>query len=185
MILGSIFEIFYFYFYNFPKPDWNPILCDIVWILVNTIQLGILVSERINLKLTDEEDKVFKNTFPNLTRIEFKKLIRIAKWADTKSNTTLVEEGVILSKLMVIFSGIAEVKKQGYTEAYLRDGNFVGEMSFITGNVTSAQVDSFTDLRYVYWEKATLNMLVAKNHEIEEGLRASFNLDLVKKLVKK
>ena len=185
MILGACSEIVYNYYYFESKPQWSPIIWCIVWILVNAFQLAILIKDRMNLKLTEEEEKIYNLSFPKLSKVEFNKLIKSAKWTESEPGTVLVEEGAVISRLIVIFSGIAEIRMNNEIVAYIRDGNFIGEMSFITGNVTTAQVVCFTNCRYLYWDKSLLMNLIGKHHEIEEGLKSSFNMDLVNKLVKK
>lgn len=184
MIFGAISEIIYFYFIG-EKPQWNPIIWDMVWILVNTIQFAILIKERVNLKLNDDEEKLYKLSLSNIPIVEYKKLMKIAIWETVEPKTLLIDENIIFNKLMIITNGIAEVVQRNNVVAYIRDGNFMGEMSFITGKETSAQVISFTELSYVYWEKGPLQNLLSKNHIIEEGLKSSFNFDLVNKLIPK
>ena len=184
MIVAAIVEIIYLY--NFPDgPVWVYIYWCILWIAVNFVQLTILLREKITLKFSPEEYRLYQLTFSSIPEILYKKLISVAKWGDTDPESILVDEGVEFDKLLLIYSGIAEVESQNELVAYLRDGNFVGEMSFISGNLTSARVRALSEIKYVYWDKSTLTKILNKSKELDDGLRTVFNIDLVKKLTKK
>ena len=138
----------------------------------------------MNLKLTDKESILYQLAFKPLSIINYKKILKAAEWDSVAEGANLVEEGVVIDRLMMIYSGIARVEADGKTVAYLGDGNFVGEMSFITNKKTSAAVTANTGLEFLFWNKENLKNLMEKSKEIEEGFRTIFNVDLVKKLSK-
>lgn len=57
-------------------------------------------------------------------------------------------------------------------------------MSFLTGQPTTADVVSVTDVEYLTWDKHKLNEIMRKNPEISADLQKFFNSDLIKKLIK-
>ncbi|MDQ1267050.1 MAG: hypothetical protein QG635_2203 [Bacteroidota bacterium] len=183
MVGGAITEIIYSYYY-YNDPLWVNIFWCSIYILVNFIQLILIVRDKLNLKFTEEESRLFKLAFTPMNEILYKKLIGIADWVEADPGFVLVDEGVKIDRLLLIYSGIAEVENKGTVVAYLRDGNFVGEMSYITGNVTSAKVTALSHLKYVVWDKETLGSLITRNKDIDESLKSIFNIDLVKKLSK-
>jgi len=114
--------------------------------------------------------------------LNFSKLLKIAEWKQAKENSVLIEESVEINNLIFITEGVAKVESNGKTTAYLGDGNFAGEMSFISRKLTTAKVTALTPVEYLSWERTDLDELMRKSKEIEEGLKTIFNLDLIKKL---
>jgi hypothetical protein len=183
MIIAASMELIYRLLTS-KNPDVDIIWC-VVWIIVNSVQLIILIRERMNLKLNDDEEKIYQISFNKLPKVYFKKLLQFADWENVKPGTILIREGSHIDKLMLIFSGVAKVQNAGIVTAYLRDGNFMGEMSYISGNPTSADVMALSEIRMISWEKEKLSSLLKKYKQIDEGMKVIFNIDLVKKLSKK
>lgn len=183
ILFAAILEIVY----NFlcPEIQWPDIYWTAGYILVNVYELFFLVRERINLRFTEKEKIVHLLSFAPMNDVNYKKVLNISKWQKADPETILVEEGVILDKLILIFSGVAKVEINDQIVAYIGDGNFVGEMSYITNNMTNAKVTSITEIEYLTWNRTDLNKLISSSNEIDESLKTIFNLDLVSKLTKK
>jgi hypothetical protein len=183
MIIGAMIEIYYYALIGDKELIVNLIWC-IVWILVNLIQLLFLIKERIGIKFTEREKIIYKLAFLSISEINFKKLLKIAKWNKASENIVLIEKAQELDELIFITEGVAKVESDNCVTAYIADGNFAGEMSFITQNPTSAKVTTVTKVEYLSWERKSLVALIKKSKELEEGMKTIFNYDLVKKLSK-
>jgi len=83
---------------------------------------------------------------------------------------------------MVVYSGNASVNVEGKEVAQLRGGQFIGEMSFLTGSRTSASVEAKDALRYVRWPKEQLTRFLEKNPDLRAALQMIMGRDLVAKL---
>jgi len=67
--------------------------------------------------------------------------------------------------------------------SYVRNGQFVGEMSFLSGNLTTATVTTIDETRCLLWDKEQLRELMRKDMEVETSLSMVFNSDLLAKLL--
>jgi CRP-like cAMP-binding protein len=181
MIVGAIFEIIFFLMVGDEQLIVTLIYCS-VWILVNSYELFLLLREKWSLKFNERELLIYNLSFTALSRINFRKLLDIAKWNKVDAGFVLIEEHAIIDNLMYITNGVAEVESKNKITAYLSDGNFAGEMSFISKELTTAKVTAITPVEYLVWSREELNKLILKSKEIEEGLSTVFNHDLVKKL---
>ncbi len=184
MIIAATLEIIYFYYYS-DKPLWTNIQWSSAFIAVNLYQLYFLLKERITLKFNEKEKILYKLSFSPMSEIDFKKFIKKAKWNSSYEGTVLVEEGTVLEDLILIYSGIAKVESNENVIAYLGDGNFAGEMSYITKSITNAKVTSISEIEYLTWNRKDLDKLISSSKEIDESLKTIFNLDLIRKLNKK
>ena len=182
MIVGAIFEIYYFVLIG--QDVAVTIFWCSIWITVNLVQLFFLLKEKMGAKFTEREKLIHKLSFSSLSDVDFRQLLNIAEWKNADENTVLIEESTELNNLIFITQGVAKVESHDHVTAIIGDGNFAGEMSFISQELTTAQVTTVTPLEYLSWEREKLYKLLRKSKEIEEGLKTIFNLDLVKKLSK-
>lgn len=181
MIIGAVLEICYFLLVA-DTPLWSSIFWCIIWIAVNGYQLVLYYIDKLNFKLTNEESRIYQMNFHPLSISDFKKLLKLAKWKEIKANEVIVEENTDINFLYLIFTGVAVVESQNKTFAYIRDGNFIGEISLLSGGNTTASVSSLSEMKIIEWNREELKKLLEKNKDLEEGLKTVFNLDFVKKL---
>ncbi len=159
-----------------------PIIWNFAFICLNIVQIGILIYERRPIHFTDDENRLFQMVFRTLTPVEFLKLLKIARWLVARPSEQLAREGETLDDVMVIFSGRVSVKVDGKLVAELTDGQFIGEMSFLTGESASATVRAEEQTRYVAWFKKGLKNFLERNPELSPSLQTIIGTDLVKKL---
>ncbi|OGU56692.1 MAG: hypothetical protein A2X64_09390 [Ignavibacteria bacterium GWF2_33_9] len=183
MIFGALFEIIFFLLVGSEDLIIVIFYCTI-WILVNVIQLYILIKDRLSLHFNENELLIYNLSFYSLSKVNFRKLLNISKLVNYKENTVVIEEGIESNQLIFISKGVAVVDMNGQTTAFISAGNFIGEMSFISHELTSAKVTTLTPVELLVWDRDGLAHLFTKHPEIEEGLKTVFNHDLVKKLSK-
>ena len=94
----------------------------------------------------------------------------------------LVEEGQATPQLVFIARGAASVEKAGTIVGVCGPGDFLGEMSFLTGKPASATVRVANEIRCCVYDPGVLKALAKKNPGIRQALEYSFNRNLVGKL---
>ena len=182
LAIGMSMELFYDFNIS-DKPLWTNVIWTVVIVGINVVQIVMIIKERGSLKFNPDEVKIYHTVFSSMHKVEFKKLIRTGKWETVPTGTTLITEGTKIENLTLIFEGMAEVRVKGKIVAILRDGQFMGEMSFLSGKPTTATVTSLTELKYISWPVCTLNDLIKKVPEVGSGLNNIFNSDLIQKIV--
>jgi CRP-like cAMP-binding protein len=65
----------------------------------------------------------------------------------------------------------------------LKDGNFIGEVSFITGGAATATVRALQPTRYIAWPKDAIRHLLNRNPSMRFAMQALLSTDLSKKLM--
>lgn len=182
LMVASAIEIYYYWNIT-DQPLWTDIIWSVVFIAVNVYWVMILFYENTTLKLDLAERKLFELTFNKMNPVQVKKLFKITKKETIEPDTELIKEGTHIDRLMLIISGIAVVKKGDKNVAYLREGSFLGEMSFLSGNPTSANVITLEETQIMVWDKKELKEFLGKNENIKKELNDVFSRDLIKKLV--
>jgi hypothetical protein len=163
-------------------PMLTPLAWAVVFASINAYQIYRLILERRPVRLEQEAQRLYQLVFRSLTPREFVKLLSIARWDSASASARLVERGMHLDRMMVIVAGSTSVQVDGKTVTQLGPGQFIGEMSFITGEPPSADVVATEDTRVVSWPKAELTKFLSNNQPLRAAMQLVIGTDLVAKL---
>jgi hypothetical protein len=178
----SCFAAIFYNFYGFASPVWLVIFWQIIFILINTVQIGLLFREKREINFNEEEQELHETLFSNMSPVEFMKFMRIAKWENIGAKTVVIEEQQPLSSIILIYNGIVEVQKKKQHIATAKDGTFLGDMEFFAEPKASATATSVTDLRIVVWPLTALKKMLKLNPTILISLNSALSISLAKKL---
>jgi len=172
--------------FNFIVPStplWTIIYWNILFAIINIVQVAIIIKQRSSVHFTDEEKELHDTLFKNFAPFEFMKLMRVGKWLEAKQGEILATEQKPIDSVMLIYNGLVGVESKGKELAQLRDGNFIGEVSFITGGTATATVKALRATRYVSWPKEAIKQLLNRNPSMKFAMQAMLSTDLSKKLM--
>lgn len=164
-------------------PVWIVIYWNLLFVAINVVQVGIIMKERRGISFTEEEKELYETLFKNFTPFEFMKLLRVGSWLEAKKDQVLAVEKTSLESVMLIYNGLVQVEAGGQTLAQLKDGSFIGEMSFITGGEASATVKAVEPTRYLSWSKDDLRKLLNRNPSMRFAMQTVLSTDLTRKLM--
>lgn len=163
-------------------PLWTVIYWNILFAVINIVQVAVIIKQRSGVHFTDEEKELHDTLFKNFAPFEFMKLMRVGKWLEAKDGEVLTTEQKPLDSVMLIYNGLVGVESKGKEVAKLKDGNFIGELSFITGGAATATVRALRPTRYVSWPKEAVRQLLNRNPSMKFAMQALLSTDLSKKL---
>lgn len=152
------------------------------FVCVHGTRLGMMVYADKAARYTEEERELYATLFRRFTRLEYLKLLQAARWRDAAPGDLLAIEGRELDDLILISRGKARVEIGGRTVAQLRDGQFIGEMSFTTGDPASATVVVEETVRYLAWNKRQLHQVLRRNPSLHFALGSVIAADMSRKL---
>ena len=179
MVAGLM--LIFFYFFQ-PEPVYISVAWLAVFFLLNSVHVGLLVIERRPLHFTEDEERLYTRVFRALTPREYMQLLKISRWQLAPAHETLIHKGEVNDDIMVVVNGRASVIVDGEQIAELSDGHFMGEMSFMTGEVTSATVVALEAIQFVSWSREELMKLLDKQPSLHSSLRHVLGQDVVRKL---
>jgi hypothetical protein len=157
---------------------------EFVFTSVNVIQLLILLIENRLSRFTPEEQTFIDRALRGVEKAHARRLIRLGEWREVGDGTTLIDEDTTPSHLYFIVNGAADIRRHGRNVGVVGPGDFLGEMSYLTGKQATATVTTVTPVRVLCFERETLHAHLAKNPEVRHSLEGGFNRNLVDKLVK-
>ncbi|MCA9176506.1 MAG: cyclic nucleotide-binding domain-containing protein [Planctomycetales bacterium] len=161
-------------------PEWPPIFWHVVFIAVNLFQIGWLLKERMPIELNVDEAMLHVGPLRMMSPQQVRKIVRQGVWRKASPGERIVEEGQQLNRLILIHSGEVDVRSSGDAVARLTGGQFVGEMSYLTGKPTTADVLATGPVLYLEWTDKQIN------HQLDTdlflALQSAIGIDLVEKL---
>jgi len=180
-ITASLFSIFYNYHIS-GQPLWVPISWNLFFMSLNIYHVVIIIRGQKAIHLTDKERDLYHLAFSSLTLLEFAKLLSIAKWSKLDESQIYIIEGQEMKELSLIYNGAVEIIVGHRPVNELRDGQFIGEMSFLSNDKASATVKAIHPTEVIVWEQSKLKELMSKNPSIIYSLQSLMGEQMAKNL---
>lgn len=179
LILSFLFQIVYFSLSD--TPLYTGIAYNVVFILINLYRLVSLQKARrlvdaatggplLRAELTGLDDEHIA------TLIEFGEAFELPKGAP------LTVEGEAVDAVYLIQAGRAVVEAGGAKVGSLGPGEFVGEVSFLTGIAATATVRAETDLSVIALDSARLKAAGEADPVLSAAIHAVIGRELARKL---
>lgn len=168
------------YNYNlYASPNWVPIQWNCVFIVTNIVQITITLLEKRNFSLHGYKAFLHDRFFPDLTSAEFTKLLKKGHLRTSLKNEVLIEQFTKVEALIVIINGEVVVKSNGREITKLGKGHFLGEMSFLTDELTKGEVQAIGEVDYFFWEKEELKDLISKKPKMMNAIQRVLSHQLI------
>jgi hypothetical protein len=139
---------------------------DIVFIAINLYQLYRLVQERLSLRLPEKDRDLLRKVLAGLNDGQIARLLGAGALYDLPAGTTLAEENEALERLYFICDGRVSVTISGRAVSQLEQGNFVGEVAFLTERPATATVVAETPVRALAFDRDTLKQFFKNETEV-------------------
>lgn len=154
---------------------------NFLFVAINTVRAAGLLAERRPLHLPRELETIYRDVFLNMSRREFLYLWEMGN-PRSVDGAQLVREGEPQRDLWLMVDGEAVVRKGGAEIARLRRGQFVAEMSFLSGEPASADVVADGPVRCLVWPQDKLRALRQLNPHLLIKLQHVLGRDLTGKI---
>jgi Cyclic nucleotide-binding domain len=163
-------------------PEFLPyVFWNALFVLINLYWVARLLRERAAVQLPEELRPLHEKHFAALAPPEFLRLWREGRRGIT-TDGQLVREGTMPEALYFLLAGQVAVSSHGRELARLSAGNFVAEMSLLTGELTTADVHAQGTVEYMTWPAATLTRLRTRNPMLWSKVQSVLGHDLVEKI---
>ena len=177
-ILASLFSVFYNY--TIPiEPMWLAINWNIVFVLVNLYHIAIIIYEKRPVHMNPKDKELYETMFKDLSPVEYLKITKIANWKKFKSNDILIRQEHLVTDLILIYNGTVDVLVGGNKVAQLKDGQFVGEMSFLTEKSATATCVVKHDTECILWKQPEFKDLLKRNPSLYYTIQSLLSNQLV------
>jgi signal transduction histidine kinase len=157
---------------------------EVIFVAVNVGQLMILWYYARRHRFAAHETHFAESMPRGVDRRSIRRLLRLANIRHAEPGDMLTIEGALLSDLMFIAEGVVQIERGGVIVAVCGPGDFLGEMSFVSGGPATATAVVARPLRYLAFNQMRLRNAIEADGELKQALDASFNRNLVGKLAK-
>ena len=161
-IVASLFSVFYNWVIPV-EPMWIPIGWNFVFVALNLYHIAIIVYEKRPVQMSPKHKELYETMFKNMTPVEFLKITKIADWIHFKSKESITQKGHTVPTLNLIYNGTVDVIVDDKKVAELKDGQFVGEMSFLTEKPATATCVVKYDTECLVWKQEQFKDLLKRN----------------------
>ena len=154
---------------------------NVLFVLINLYWVVRLLRERAAVKLPEELRATYEKHFAALAPPEFLRLWREGQRASVK-DVQMVREDTMPDALYFLLAGEVAVRRGGRELAKLMPGEFLAEMSLLTGERTTADAYALGTVEYLAWPAATLARLRVRNPMLWSKVQSVLGHDLVEKI---
>lgn len=168
------------------NPLFVPIFWNLFFIALNFYHVTKIIYGNRKIHLSNKEEELYKMSFSQLNRIEFSKLIRMGEWKKVDAGAVLIKEDQPVSELLMIYNGNVEILVKDHDSLKkvneLKDGQFVGEMSFLSSSMATATVKTIHPTEFVSWNQKNLKELMTRNPSLLFSLQAAMGTQITEAL---
>tara|TARA_Y100000114_G_C11690124_1_gene293135 strand:- start:6 stop:656 length:651 start_codon:yes stop_codon:yes gene_type:complete len=177
-ILASLFSVFYNYVIP-ANPMWLAINWNIVFVLVNLYHIAVIIYEKRPIKMAPKDKELYETLFKDLSPVEYLKISKVAEWKSFKSGETIIRQNHLVTDLILIYNGTVDVVVGTKKVAELKDGQFVGEMSFLTEKSATATCIVKHDTECLVWKQPEFKELLKRNPSLYYTIQSLLSNQLV------
>ena len=177
-ILASLLSVFYNYVIP-DQPMWLAINWNIVFVLVNLYHIAVIIYEKRPIKMAPKDKELYETLFKDLSPVEYLKISKVARWETYKSGEKIIRQGTPVLDLVLIYNGTVDVAVDGAAVAQLKDGQFVGEMSFLTEKPATATCIVKHDTECLVWKQPEFKDLLKRNPSLYFTIQGLLSNQLV------
>ena len=181
-ILASLFSVFYNYLIPL-EPMWLAINWNFIFIAVNLYHIAVILYEKREVKMDAKNQELYDTLFSEMTPVEYLKISRAAKWELVKSGQRIITQGMPVPDLYLIYNGTVDVIVDNEQIAELKDGEFVGEMSFLTEKVATATCKVKYEAQCLVWKQKEFKELLKRNPSLYFTIQSVLSAQVSDKLV--
>jgi signal-transduction protein with cAMP-binding, CBS, and nucleotidyltransferase domain len=163
---------------------WIPIGWNIVFVLVNIYHIAVILYEKRPINMDDKNQELYDTLFKEMSPVEYLKISKAAKWIKFKSGEVITTQKSPVKDLVLIYNGTVDVAVDEKKVADLRDGQFVGEMSFLTEKPATATCIVKHDSECLVWKQNEFKELLKRNPSLYFSIQSLLSAQVSSNLVK-
>ena len=181
-IVASLFGMFFNY--TVPaEPLWLPIGWNAIFVMVNIYHISVLLYEKRPVQMDDKNTELYNTLFKELTPVEYLKISKAACWKTYEPGDVVIRQLHLVPDLILIYNGTIDVEVDGKKVAELRDGQFVGEMSFLTEKSATATCVVEHPTECLVWKQQEFKDLLKRNPSLYFTIQSVLSTQVSDKLV--
>lgn len=153
----------------------------LLFFTINGIQVCRILRARRAVMIPADLQDLYAQVEALMSPKDFLDFWRMGSIHDIADNT-IVRKGERQTNLLLILSGQVNVIRDGHLVARMERGSFVAEMSFLTGEPATADVNAQESVTYIAWGQESLRQLQQTNPQLLLKIQGVLGKDLITKI---
>ena len=168
---------------NFPS---IPVLWNFLFITINVYKLIMHYINNRKNRLNTWEKRIRKLCFNTFEIEEFKQILSLGEIKQFNPSShekrTLIQENILPKSIFLLTSGSLSVTSTKGLDILVKEGAFLGELSFIQDKIPYASVTAIDTCEYIEWDQHRLRKYFLTHIPIKQKFFSLFLDDIIKKL---
>ena len=111
--------------------------------------------------------------------VEYLKISKVAEWKTYSCGEKIITQNTPVTDLVLIYNGTVDVAVDHKAVAQLKDGQFVGEMSFLTEKPATATCIAKHDTECLVWKQNEFKELLKRNPSLYYSIQSLLSNQLI------
>lgn len=164
--------------------DNTSLVWETLFVLANASQLALLLYRSRRGLMLGEERELLEQVLRVEEPAQQRRLLDLITWRDVEVGEVLMRQGQKTPPLIYIASGAAGIAHDGRLVGVCGPGDFLGEMSLITGEGASATVSVTNPMRVACFDRDALLRLSTGLPELARAFDHALNRGLAAKILR-
>ncbi|MDR3471710.1 MAG: cyclic nucleotide-binding domain-containing protein [Devosia sp.] len=160
------------------------VLWETIFVLVNVGQLALMWYYEHHYRFADDERHFVESMGGGVERSAIRRLLSYAQFRRLPPGDVITIEGAPVADLTYIADGVVKVEHGGTIVAVCGPGDYIGEMSFLSGAPASATVTVVKPVHTVSFDQKRLRAAVDADPAVRRALESALNRNLAGKLAR-
>ena len=171
---------------HFAIISWNVtgLTLTLILTVVGGVRLMSLMRHARGGSILDHERELFEQVMQIEDPANQRRLRDVLQWRDIAAGDVLMQQGDKVPPLIYIAQGSAAIMHDGAPIGACGPGDFLGEMSVISGEQASATVTAKEVMRIASFDRASLGEMVRHVPELGRAIDGALNRSLAGKLLR-
>lgn len=152
--------------------------------VVNVVQIVLITYRNMMARFNEDEKAFYTQLVSELEPHQVRRLLRRGSWLDGAAGTRLTRQGEVVTHLIFLKSGRADVLVDNTRIGSCNSGSLIGEISIRSGEPATATVVATEPIRYLSLDRKGLHTIMKSDPEIEHAIDRVSQQSLEFKLVR-
>lgn len=180
-LLSGLAALFHF---SMVTRDYASLAWEVAFVAANGTQLAILLYRSRKGMMQAEERELLEQVLQVEEPAHQRRMLDLITWRDVPVGEVLMTQGQKMPPLVFISSGAAGIEHDGQLVGVCGPGDFLGEISLISGEEASATVVVANPVRIAVFDRDGLIRLMAGLPELARAMDRALNRGLAAKILR-
>lgn len=160
------------------------VLWETIFVIVNVIQLIIIWYYEYHHRFSEEQQHFADNMPADTDKAALKRLLDLSDLKKLAVDAELTRESEPVTTLVYLADGIVKIEHGGRVVAICGPGDYVGELSFLSGKPASATATVVKPVRALTFDQGKLADAIKSDGQLRRTLESALNKNLAGKLMR-